>query len=87
MKVTDVIEATGLAERMAETLTLVHGLGAQAICPAEIGHRTATVCHLANIGYRLRRPLTWDPQAERFVNDNEADKLLFRKPREPWKYA
>jgi len=56
------------------------------ICPPEVGHRTATVCHLANLGYRLRRPLAWDPQAERFVDDDEANSLLFREPREEWKY-
>jgi predicted dehydrogenase len=54
------------------------------ICPAEVGHRSATVCHLANIGYRLRRPLAWDPVKERFVNDPEADKALDPPFREPW---
>jgi predicted dehydrogenase len=54
------------------------------ICPAEVGHRTATVCHLTNIGYRLRRPLHWDPAMERFIGDEEANKLLSREPREPW---
>jgi predicted dehydrogenase len=54
------------------------------ICPAETGHRTATVCHLTNIGYWLRRPLTWDPERERFVHDDEANKLLSRAAREPW---
>lgn len=44
--------------------------GRDPICTAEIGHRTATVCHLASIGYRLGLPLQWDPVAERFVGDN-----------------
>jgi hypothetical protein len=55
------------------------------ICPAEVGHRTATVCHLANIGYQLRRALKWDPVKEQFVEDDEANKLLARAMREPWK--
>ncbi len=42
-------------------------------------------CHLANIGYRLRRPLTWDPVRERFEGDDEANGLLYREPREMWK--
>ncbi len=54
------------------------------ICPAEVGHRSATVCHLTNIGYWLRRPLRWDPAAERFVGDDEANQLLTRQAREPW---
>jgi predicted dehydrogenase len=55
------------------------------ICTAEIGHRSATICHLANIGYQLRRNLVWDPDKERFVNDDEANKLLNHAMREPWK--
>jgi len=56
------------------------------ICPAEIGHRTATVCHLANIGYKLRRELKWDPKKEEFVGDAEANALRSRKPRDGWSY-
>ena len=55
------------------------------ICPAEVGHRSATVCMLANIGYWLRRPLRWDPKEERFVGDDEANKQLAREMRAPWK--
>jgi predicted dehydrogenase len=55
------------------------------ICSAETGHRSATICHLANIGYQLRRNLVWDPEKESFVNDDEANKLLDHAMREPWK--
>ncbi|MDR2773147.1 MAG: gfo/Idh/MocA family oxidoreductase, partial [Tannerella sp.] len=51
---------------------------------AEIGHRTATVCFLANIGYELQRPLFWDPVKEEFVNDTEANKLRQGYIRKPW---
>lgn len=57
------------------------------ICSAETGHRTATVCHLANIGYKLRRKLTWDPVKEEFPGDAEANALTTRKPRAGWEYA
>lgn len=56
------------------------------ICSAETGHRTATVCHLANIGYKLRRPLRWDPSSEKFLDDDEANALRTREPREGWDY-
>jgi predicted dehydrogenase len=56
------------------------------ICTVETGHRSATVCHLANIGYKLRRKLTWDPVAEQFTNDPEANALTSRKPRSGWDY-
>ncbi len=55
------------------------------ICTAEIGHRSATVCHLANIGYRLRQALRWDPAQERFIDNDAANKLLEREYRAPWK--
>jgi predicted dehydrogenase len=57
----------------------------ETICPAETGHRSASICHLANIGYELRRNLAWDPEKERFVDDDEANKLISRAMREPWK--
>ena len=56
-------------------------------CTAETGHRSAAVCHLANIGYKLRRKLTWDPAKEEFPDDAEANALTTRKAREGWGYA
>lgn len=52
--------------------------------PAELGHRSASVCHLGMIAARLGRPVHWDPAAERCVDDPEADRLLFRPMRYPW---
>ncbi|MGA2660230.1 MAG: Gfo/Idh/MocA family oxidoreductase [Verrucomicrobiota bacterium] len=48
---------------------------------AETGHRATTLCHLANICRVLKRRLRWDPAKERFVGDEEANKLLFRPRR------
>jgi predicted dehydrogenase len=59
----------------------------ETICPAEVGHRSATICHLANIGYQLRRPLQWDPAQELFVGDAEANGMVTRALREPWKLS
>ena len=56
------------------------------ICEAEIGHRSATVCHLGVISLRLGRKLQWDPQAEQFVGDAEANRWLTRELRKPWSY-
>lgn len=47
----------------------------------EVGHRSTTVCHLANICRELERPLRWDPGHERFFNDGDADRLLARPRR------
>ncbi|MDR1743495.1 MAG: Gfo/Idh/MocA family oxidoreductase [Dysgonamonadaceae bacterium] len=49
------------------------------IVPVETGHRSCTVCTLGNIAYELKRPLKWNPDKERFVDDAEADKYLTKK--------
>lgn len=54
------------------------------ICPAETGHRSASVCHLGNIGYRLGRELTWDPARETFTGDDEAQALVNPPLRAPY---
>jgi len=54
------------------------------ICDVEIGCRSVSVCHLGNLAYRLKRPLKWDPAAERFVGDDVANRMLHRPYREPW---
>lgn len=56
------------------------------ICPAEIGHRTATVCHLNAIAERLKRPLKWDPVKEEILGDPEASRWLDRPRRAPYTY-
>jgi hypothetical protein len=50
----------------------------------EIGHRSATVCHLGNIAVRLDRKIRWDPSAERIVGDDEAAKWVDRPKRSPY---
>ena len=54
------------------------------ICDVEIGHRTASVCNIGNIAYRLNRALQWDPVKEVFKNDVEANALLGRIMRKEW---
>jgi hypothetical protein len=54
--------------------------------PVEIGHRSASLCHLGNIAIKLRAKLKWDPKAEHFVGSQreEANALLNRPARESW---
>ena len=54
------------------------------ITPVEVGHRSISIPHLANIAMRLERKVRWDPDAERFVGDPEADRMLSRAMRAPW---
>ena len=55
------------------------------ICDVETGHRTSSVCCVANIAYWLNRPLTWDPEKEKFKKDKEANRLVKTSLRAPWK--
>jgi hypothetical protein len=50
----------------------------------EIGHRSASLGQLTILGYKLNRPLKWDPVKEEFVSDAEANRLRSRPLREPW---
>jgi len=52
--------------------------------PAEIGHRCSTVAHIGNIAMWTGRRLQWDPAAERFVGDEDANRYLSRAMRAPW---
>ncbi len=54
-------------------------------CNVETGCRSTTVSHLGCIAHWTRRALKWDPAAERFHGDDEANRLLSRAMREPWK--
>ncbi len=56
------------------------------IAPAEAGHRTASLCQLAAIGYELRRSLAWDPETERFTGPGaeSANDLRRRPGRTTW---
>jgi predicted dehydrogenase len=47
----------------------------------ETGHRATTLCHLVNICRVMQRKLQWDPKAEKFKGDDEANKLLSRPRR------
>lgn len=54
------------------------------ICDVEIGHRTASVCNIGNIAYRLNRSLKWNPKKEIFIDDKEANALLGRNMNKEW---
>lgn len=55
------------------------------VCDVETGHRTASMCTIGNISYRLKRSLKWDPVKEDFLKDKEATRLLGRPMKKEWK--
>jgi predicted dehydrogenase len=56
------------------------------ISDVETGHRTASMCNLANIAYELQRPLKWDPKNEKITDDKAADLMLTRPFRGKWDF-
>ena len=54
-------------------------------CDVAIGHRVTSLSHLGNVAYLLGRTLRWDPAAERFLDDDEANRMLDAPCREPWR--
>jgi hypothetical protein len=51
------------------------------IAPVDQAARSLEACATAWIGMKLNRKLTWDPEKEMFVNDDEANALRTRKAR------
>lgn len=58
--------------------------GKEPLSPAEIGHRACSVCLVSHVAMKVGRKLEWDPKAERFVNDDEANSHLSRPQRAPY---
>lgn len=52
--------------------------------PVEIGHRSNSICVITHIAMKLGRKLRWDPVAERFIDDEEANRMLDYPHRQPW---
>jgi predicted dehydrogenase len=50
----------------------------------EIGHRSATLCHLGHMARWIGRRLRWDPVKEIFPGDPEANAYLDRPRRHPY---
>ncbi len=57
----------------------------ETIAPVEVGHRSASICHLGNIAMLTGQKLKWDPEKERFTNSEEANRMLSRTMRNSWR--
>jgi predicted dehydrogenase len=51
----------------------------------EVGHNSMIACHLGNIAFRAKRRIQWDVVGERVVGDREAQAMVDKPYRAPWK--
>ena len=54
------------------------------VAPAESAHRSCSACLMAHAAMKLGRKLSWDPAAERFLGDDDANATLARPQRAPY---
>ena len=57
----------------------------QAVSPVDVAVRSNAICRIDDIAIRLKRRLRWDPKAEQFIDDPEANRMLTRPMRRPWR--
>ena len=50
--------------------------GGRTLEDEEVGHRTTSLCHLGHIAIHLGEKLKWDPDAERFIQNDAANRYL-----------
>jgi predicted dehydrogenase len=54
------------------------------ISPIEKGHKACTICLISDIAMQFSRKLDWNPDTEKFINDEEANEMLRREQRKPY---
>jgi predicted dehydrogenase len=59
---------------------------ARPVCNQDVMRRSHIACFAAELSWELGRKVTFDPKAERFVNDDEANRRISRATREPWSF-
>lgn len=60
--------------------------GERPVCDIEIGHRSTNMALLGMLSLKLGRSVRWDGEKEKILDDKDANKLLKRDYRKPWKY-
>ena len=56
----------------------------ETINPIESAVRSDAISHLGDLAIRVSRPIRWDPNRERVIDDRQASRRLWRSLRDPW---
>ncbi|TWU37134.1 Gfo/Idh/MocA family protein [Novipirellula artificiosorum] len=81
----DVRSERGYAEHMAEFLNAVRTRDLHTKARPEVAHRSCALVHLAEIAFRTEGRLDLDPATERFKDCDEANALLSKAYRDPYR--
>jgi predicted dehydrogenase len=77
--------APAIRGHMKDFLAAIESRG-KPVASIEQGHISTASCILANLSMQLGRSLIWDAENGRIKEDDEANKLLKREYRAPWKH-
>ena len=77
--------APAIRGHMKDFLAAIANRG-KPVADIEQGYISTTACILANMSMKLGRSLAWDAKAGRITGDDEANRLLKRAYRTPWKH-
>jgi len=77
-----------LAEQLEDKADFVRAIkdGTKTLEPVEVGHRTVSISQIGLIAMEVGGKLRWDPESERFLDDNAANARLTR-PQRDWRQA
>ena len=77
-----------LAEQLEDKADFVRAIkdGTKTLEPVEVGHRTVSISQIGLIAMEVGGKLRWDPERERFLDDNAANARLTR-PQRDWRRA
>ena len=70
---------------MQDLLSAIASRG-RPVADIEEGHISTASCIVANISAKLGRTMVWDSTKQKVVGDEEANRLLARQYRGPWKH-
>jgi predicted dehydrogenase len=77
--------APAIREHLRNFLACIESRG-KPVADIEQGHISTTSCILANLSQKLGRSLKWDAKAQKIAGDDDANDLLARPYRGPWKH-